>query len=304
MHRVYDASRTAATVRILSVGFRFARFIRVSPPSPVGATRVSLARERGEPLAAGGNFRAKRHTQTHRSRAAQPGKWNAEAALLLRGSVVCSIVLLAVGCDSSPQPQVPEASVPAIIKQPVVFANHTFDPASPPPDMPPLAPGEAAECDSNFLSGASVRGQSRRTDATHATLTITQITVTLRLNISIWVPNGASPQLIEHEEGHRQISEHYYETADKLAERIAATYMGRRVEIPGTDVGIEANKALQDMAAEITAEYNKELNPGPAQLLYDSITDHGRSDVIVKDAVAHALNNAMIEATGANTATQ
>ena len=49
------------------------------------------------------------------------------------------------------------------------------------------------------------------------------------------------------------------------------------------------------MAAEVTAEYNKELNPGPAQLLYDDITDHGRNDVVVQDAVAHAIKNVIIE---------
>jgi hypothetical protein len=49
------------------------------------------------------------------------------------------------------------------------------------------------------------------------------------------------------------------------------------------------------MAAEITDEYNKELNPGPTQLLYDAITDHGRNKVVVSDAVAHALKNGTIE---------
>ena len=100
---------------------------------------------------------------------------------------------------------------------------------------------------------------------------------------------------MEHEQGHRQISEYYYQTADKLAGRIAATYLGRRVEISGADLGAESSKVLQQMASEITAEYNKELNPGPTQLLYDSITDHGRNDVVVNDAVAHAIKNVAIE---------
>lgn len=188
-----------------------------------------------------------------------------------------------------------EAPAPIISKEPVAFANHTFDPAAPPTDMPPLAPGENAECDSDFLSNASVRGESRQTDATHATVTITQIKVTLQLNINIWVPAGVTQHVIEHEEGHRQVSEYYYQTADKLAERIAATYMGKQVEITGTDLGVESSKMLQQMATDITDEYNKELNPGPAQLLYDEITDHGRNEVVVKDAVAHALKNVTIE---------
>jgi hypothetical protein len=187
-----------------------------------------------------------------------------------------------------------EASAPTINKQTVAFTNHTFDPAAP-PDMPPLSSGESAECDSNFLSSASVRGESQPTDATHATVTITHINVTLQLQINIWVPTAATPHLIEHEDGHRQISESYYQTADKLAARIAAAYMGKQIEITGADLGAESSKMLQQMATQITDEYNKQLNPGPAQLLYDSITDHGRNDVVVKDAVAHALKNTAIE---------
>jgi hypothetical protein len=185
------------------------------------------------------------------------------------------------------------SSVPIIEKLPVAFASRTFDPSAPPADMPPLSSGESAECDSQFLSSASIRGESLPTDATHATVTITQIKVTLQLNINIWVPTGVTQHVIEHEDGHRQVSEYYYQTADQLAERIAAPYMGKQVEITGTDLGAESSKMLQQMAAAITDEYNKELNPGPAQLLYDSITDHGRNEVVVKDAVAHALKNAL-----------
>ena len=195
-------------------------------------------------------------------------------------------------------------AIPTVDKRPVAFAKHEFDPSSPPADMPPLSPGENAECDSNFLSNASVRGESRQTDATHATVTITQIKMTLQLKINIWVPSGANQHLIEHEEGHRQISEYYYQTADQLAERIAATYLGRQIEITGTDLNAESSRMLKRMASEITKEYNKELNPDPTQLLYDAITDHSRNEVAAKDAVDHAIKNAAIEAAGAKSAEQ
>jgi hypothetical protein len=195
----------------------------------------------------------------------------------------------------SSRQQFRKTSVPVIIKQPVAVANRTFDPTAPPSDMPPLSGGEIAVCDSDFQSDASVRGESRQADAAHATVTITQVKMTLQLNINIWVPIGATQRVTNHEEGHRQISEYYYQTADKLAEKIAARYLGRQVDIAGTDLGAESAKMLQQMAREITAEYNKELNPGPTQLLYDDITDHGRNDVVVQDAVAHAIKNVVVE---------
>ena len=161
--------------------------------------------------------------------------------------------------------------------------------------MPPLNYGEYAECESRFLSNASVGGETRQTDATHATVTVTRVKVTLQLDITIWLPAQVSQHVIEHEEGHRQISEYYYQTADKVAERIAATYMGKQIEIAGADLNVESSKALQQMATEITDEYNKELNPEPTQLLYDSITNHGVNDVVSKDAAAYAIRNIVID---------
>lgn len=197
--------------------------------------------------------------------------------------------------ELSSRRQPSELRVPRINKQPVVVASRTFDPAAPPADMPPLAAGENAECDSDFEANASVGGETRLSDATHGTVTVTQINVTLQLNITIWLPAGVTQHVVEHEEGHREISESYYQNADKHAERIAATYMGKQVDIAGTDLSAESNKVLQKMAVEITEEYNKELNPEPTQLLYDTITDHSRNAVVVKDAVAHALKNVSVE---------
>ena len=209
------------------------------------------------------------------------------------------VAVLSVGWlawrEVSSRRQLREAPVLSIDKQPIVFSSHTFDPAAPPAEMPPLAPGESAECDSNFLSNTSVRGETRKTDATHATITITHVKVMLQLNINIWVPTGAASVLIEHEEGHRQISESSYQTADKLAERIAATYLGKQVEIAGTDLDVESSKMLQHLATEINDEYSKELNPGPPQRLYDVITDHGKNGVVAKGAVDHALKNIAVE---------
>jgi hypothetical protein len=191
----------------------------------------------------------------------------------------------------------PPKETPAVIinKQPVNFARRTFEPATPPSGMPPLAQGENAACDSDVLSNATVAAQTRQADATHATIIVTQIKMDLQLNLTIWVPNDVTKHVTEHEEGHRQISEFYYQTADKLAERIAKTYVGRQVDIAGTDLQAESNKFLQQTAAAIIADYSRELNPAPTQLLYDSITDHSRNEVVVKDAVAHAIKNAPIE---------
>jgi hypothetical protein len=210
---------------------------------------------------------------------------------LLPALLIAWLSWWALSCNRPPK----ETPAVTINKQPVNFARRTFDPANPPPDMPRLNQGENAACDSDFLSNTTVAGQSRQTDTTHVIVTVTHVKMDLQLNVTIWVPNGVTPHVSDHEEGHRQISEYYYQTADKLAERIAATYISRQVEIVGTDLQAESNKFLQQTAAAITADYGRELNPGPTQLLYDSITDHSRNEVVVKDAVAHAIKNASVE---------
>ena len=217
--------------------------------------------------------------------------------LLLLVLLLALIVFASIAWrERAPAGQRRALSAPTIVKQSARVVTRTFDPANPPSDMPPLpSGGEIAECESNFTANANVGGQAQRSDPTHAVITVTQISVTLQLEITIWVPADASQRVVEHEQGHRQISEYYYQTADKLAAQVASRYMGKEVAISGSDLDAEFHKALQDIGAEITDEYEKELNPNPAQLLYDSITDHSRNNVAVQDAVDHALKNVAVE---------
>ena len=217
--------------------------------------------------------------------------------LLLLGLLLGLIVLAWIDWQwHSPVAQHGTLAPPTIIKQPARITTRNFDPANPPSDMPPLPSGEEiAQCESNFTSNASVGGQSRRMDATHAVVTVSQIQITLQLEITIWAPADVSKNVMDHEQGHRQISEYYYQSADKLAAEVASQYMGKEVSVSGADLDAEVHKALQDIGAEITDEYEKQLNPNPAQLLYDAITDHSRNDVAVRDAVDHALKNVSVE---------
>jgi hypothetical protein len=215
---------------------------------------------------------------------------SARYTLVIRAIATLSLVA-STGCGRSSLRQAAQGSGIAITREPVAFTTRTFDPANPPADMPPLSEGEEAECDSNFLSSASVGGEIQETDRGHAWVTISQINVKLELNVTIWAPASASPHVIEHEDGHRQISTHYYDGAAEIARSIAAKYIGEKTEVTGTDLAAESNQVFQRVAHDITDEYNRELNPEPAQLLYDEITDHGRNEVVVQDAVTSAIKN-------------
>jgi hypothetical protein len=211
--------------------------------------------------------------------------------------VFCALLgaILLAGLSLRYQPSLrPAKQTPnlTIDKQPVTFAIHTFDPSAPPADMPALAAWEQAECDSNFVSDANVKARTEMLDATHGMVTVTDLKVTLQLIINIWVPQGAAEHVIDHEQGHRQVAERYYQSADKVAEQIAAAYLGKQVSVSGVDLNLQINKSLQQIGAEITAEYSKRLNPDLAQNRYDDITDHGRNDVSATEAVAQVLKDA------------
>jgi hypothetical protein len=193
------------------------------------------------------------------------------------------------GVAPVPSPVAAAVIAPIVVKQAPVVATRRFDPTAPPPEMPPLRSGEQAQCESNFASSALVSGKTLRTGATTGMLSVTGVKMNLELGIIIWVPDGVTQKVLEHEEGHRHISEFYYQQADQLASRIAASYIGRQYEIAGADLNAAANQMLQQVGSEITAEYSGQLHAEPAQLRYDDITDHARNDVLVSDAIAQAL---------------
>ncbi len=176
-----------------------------------------------------------------------------------------------------------------IVKTPVSVETRIFDPKKPPPDMPPFTPPETAECDSNFLSDASVACQARQTGPAKGELIVTQIKVTIQLNIVIWLPTNKFQKLEDHENGHRQISETYYKYADGIARRIAEPYIGKHYDISGSDIRKAMSAQLQKIGTDITDEYNRQIPVETTQLRYDAINQHGVNDVPVADAIAQAM---------------
>lgn len=180
-------------------------------------------------------------------------------------------------------------AAPFVVKHPPSSTRHTFDPAAPPPGMPPLREGELAECESNFVSDASVGGTLRRLDSTHAIITVTQVKMILELQINVWIPVNATEHVLEHEDGHRQIAEAYYQTADRIASQLAAPYIGKQIPITAPDLDSQFSNTLQQLSKAISADYSRKLNPDAAQLRFDDLTDHSRNDLAAQDAVTQSL---------------
>ena len=193
------------------------------------------------------------------------------------------VLVVAVPSVQSEQPQV------EIIKMPAQIGTRYFDPKSPLSDRPPLTGPEEAVYAGDFLSDASVGGQVMQADGTRAKATINRIKVTLKLNITTWLPNNPQRWTVDHEEGHRQISEYYYRQAEVVARRIAEPYLGKTIDLSGTELRKGLSAAIDKIAEEITNEYRRQIPVETTQDRYDTITEHGRKDIPVPDAVAQAL---------------
>jgi hypothetical protein len=197
--------------------------------------------------------------------------------------LVIGLMVVGVPAVHADQPQV------EIVKMPAEVGTRYSDPKRPPRDRPSLSGPEEAVCASDFLSDASVGGQAALTDATHAKLTINQIKVMLQLNVTIWLPKDPQMWTVEHENGHRQISEYYYQNPDAIARRIAVPYLGKVIDVSGRDLRKAISAVLQKMGRDVTGEYNRQMPVETTQARYDVITEHSRKDIPVSDAVAQAL---------------
>jgi hypothetical protein len=180
--------------------------------------------------------------------------------------------------------------------------HRKFDRDHPSSDMPPLEPEEAAVTKSVFGTATQfsvqVEGEQKRGAKTVAKVKVTSVTIDLSLKITIWLPNGPPKVIVDHEEGHRQISEYFYKDADKIARRIAQSYLGQVYDAEGTDVETATRGALDKSINELSQKYMAETQnlSVRANQIFDELTQHSRNQKISVDkAVKESIDRAKKE---------
>jgi hypothetical protein len=105
--------------------------------------------------------------------------------------------------------------------------RHSFDPRNKPAEMPALEKDEAAVTKSVFgiesAFNVEVLNHEERGGKTVGRFKVAGVNANLSLKVDIWNPNDAAKVIVEHEEGHRQISEYFYKDAQTVAERLGIT---------------------------------------------------------------------------------
>src|SRR5690606_21356479 len=110
-----------------------------------------------------------------------------------------------------------EAKITIIKKEPTV-KTRLFDPKNRPSDMPPLNEGEAALCAYNLAAQASVAVSIVESgDRSSCRVELTELKMQLTCDIVLWLPQGYTRKIKDHEEGHRRITERIYANSDRLA---------------------------------------------------------------------------------------
>ena len=182
-----------------------------------------------------------------------------------------------------------------ITRTPAQIERRTFDPRRPPATMPRLRPGEAAITYTNFGAdiqmGGDVTKASPEPEGIEAQVKISMIDMSLRMSATIWLPTNSNAKIEKHEEGHRQIAEHYYADAESIARSLAEPLIGTTVVGRGKDSTDAANNALANARTELASQYMKQTDGagGKAQQIYEELTAHGTNAVNEQKAIEEAI---------------
>jgi hypothetical protein len=170
-----------------------------------------------------------------------------------------------------------------VTKRPAVIERKTFDPNNKPADLPPLTGDERAAAVSRFEIKAQLgftpgtTKQDKESGRWTANIRTQQLEIILTLKVVIWLPDGAPEKYKTHEEGHRQILEDVYKTADKVAKRVGQTYIGRGGKGTGDSAQAAQQAALKGLMQAMADEYLAETEKRAERVnaLYDELTAHG-----------------------------
>jgi hypothetical protein len=180
--------------------------------------------------------------------------------------------------------------------------HRKFDRDNPPKDMPPLEPQEAAVTKSVFGIATQFTVQSlpegRRAGKTVANVKVVDVNVDLTLTVTIWVPSDAPKVIVDHEEGHRQISEYFYKDAQKIAREIAQKYIGQIYQAEGTDAEDASRGALDKAINDLSQKYMVQTQSLSvrANVIFDELTQHSRNQKIsVEKAVKDSIDRSKKE---------
>jgi hypothetical protein len=176
-----------------------------------------------------------------------------------------------------------------IVKNPAKVAHREFDYDHQPADMPPIKPPEAAECQSQLSSEAALDAQGEQSAPDEMVVTIRSVRFTLNCKITLWLPKGYDKRILDHEEGHRRITETFYAKAETIAHAVCDPYVGRRITVRGSDLQAQLKAQLNVLAKEMSDKFQATFDIEKTQQRFDQINNHPLKKIAVDDAIRQAF---------------
>jgi hypothetical protein len=184
-----------------------------------------------------------------------------------------------------------------VVKAPATIEKKSFDPKNRPAEMPSARGNEEGAVHAKFIittqPGFTPGTKKQEADGKwSANVRTQQMLMQLSVKIEIWTPEGISEKAKAHLEGHRQIVEEIYKTADKAAAKIGGTYVGRGGKGTGDSPDAAYKDALKTLMESLAAEYIAvtEKRADRVQEIYDELTDYGAKEMPkIPDAIKQAM---------------
>jgi hypothetical protein len=178
-----------------------------------------------------------------------------------------------------------------VTREDPVIERREFDPRRPPADMPPLTPPESGVCKTTFELDASVTYSAEPLSHRTARIYVDELDIVTRLRFDIFTVAGGPAKLRAHEEGHREIGEHYYEGAARIAEEIGRRLIGATFEGRGADLDAAQRDGFAKVVSAIERDYMTRVRipSAAANERFDEITRHGLDAIDEAEAIALAI---------------
>lgn len=177
-------------------------------------------------------------------------------------------------------------------KKPMTVKREFFDPVKDKGKIPLVAGEEALTvwsfgCKTEFKFDVVDKVPLGKNDYM-VTIKIRQIHVTLTAPVTVYLPDGAPPQTVQHEDGHVEICKKVYAGIDSDAKSAARSVIGASYQDSGSSVEQACQRCIERASADVYERYQGKTS-FPVNRVSEIFDDLSRdseqsSDLLVKKA--------------------
>ncbi len=175
------------------------------------------------------------------------------------------------------------------------LAQKYFDPKNKPKEMPELHGSEQAVCQSRFGIASefqvAIVDEHRGLTSAVSKVRVASVIVRLSLQTTEWLPNGAREDVKAHEAAHSQIAQTHYKDAQDKARDLSQKYIDQTLTGEGATIEAARRDAIAKANQELCSAYLTAVERPSARVndLFDEITNHGRKNIEIDEAIRQAF---------------